>query len=312
MTVERIPITSRDEWLAMRRNDVTASDVAAVCGVDPQRTALQVYAEKIGIFAGRPDEAIMRRGRWLEPAVIEALADLRPEWETRRARVYLRDDTIRIGASPDVVAIDPERDGVGNVQCKVVARPVFLRDWCHDGNGDGPVAVPLAYQLQTLTEAMLMGATWAVVAALVIDTYSADLVVEPVELHAGAWDQIRAAVSRFWADVAAGQQPRADYERDAAIIREIYPRDDGGILDLSSDNMLPPLLAERRVLKQEIAERERRVDAIDTEVKAKLGAASEATLPGWKISYRLQKRAEMIIPAKEFRTLRIRELQEGR
>src|SRR5579885_1406893 len=172
MTVERIPITSRDEWLAMRRNDVTASDVAAVCGVDPQRTALQVYAEKIGIFAGRPDEAIMRRGRWLEPAVIEALADLRPEWETRRARVYLRDDTIRIGASPDVVAIDPERDGVGNVQCKVVARPVFLRDWCHDGNGDGPVAVPLAYQLQTLTEAMLMGATWAVVAALVIDTYS--------------------------------------------------------------------------------------------------------------------------------------------
>ena len=207
--------------------------------------------------------------------------------------------------SPANVRGAPGAEGIGIIQCKVVSRPVFKSQWLDDG--EGPITAPLSYLLQTLTEAMLAGATWAVVAPLILDTYTADLELVPVDLHAGAWDRIRAAVSQFWADVAAGRQPRVDYERDAETIRDLYRKDDGQVLDLRADNMLPPLLAERSTLKAEIGAREKRVVAIDTEIKSKLGAAPEAIVNGWKLTFRLQRRKETILPATEMRVLRVKE-----
>ena len=181
MTVERIPIESRDAWLELRRQDVTASDVAAVCGVDPRKTPLQVYAEKLGLIPQQIDNQIMRRGRWLEAAFIEALADKQSQWETRRAKIYLRDPAIRIGATPDIVAIDPEREGIGIIQCKVVSRPVFRSQWLDEG--EGPITAPLSYQLQTLTESMLANVDWAVIAALIVSGSR----ISPTRMTSGSW-----------------------------------------------------------------------------------------------------------------------------
>ena len=153
--IERRPITSRAEWLEWRMQDVTASDVAALFGVHPYgRTALSVWAEKSGLTGGLADSAVLRRGRWAEPAVLAMLADERPTWIIRpRARSTLRDASIRLGATPDAVAIDPERPGVGLVQIKTVTERVYERDWTND-------EPPIGYQLQALTEAMLAGASW--------------------------------------------------------------------------------------------------------------------------------------------------------
>lgn len=37
MNIEAIPATSRADWLALRRRDVTASDVAALFGAQAKR-----------------------------------------------------------------------------------------------------------------------------------------------------------------------------------------------------------------------------------------------------------------------------------
>ena len=133
MTVERIPIADRPSWLAMRSRDLTASDIGAVAGLDKHKSAFRVYAEKSGLIPGAADNNIMRRGRWLEAAVVEALKDERPTWKLQRAGVYLRDPELRLGATPDAVAIDPERPGIGMVQIKVVSKPAYESGW-----GDGP------------------------------------------------------------------------------------------------------------------------------------------------------------------------------
>ena len=57
----------------------------------------------------------------------------------------------------------------------------------------------------------------------------------------------------------------------------------------------------------EIGAREKRVVAIDTEIKSKLGAAPEAIVNGWKLTFRLQRRKETILPATEMRVLRVKE-----
>jgi putative phage-type endonuclease len=302
--VETHIIADRTSWLALRTHDLTASDIPAVIGVDPYRTPLRVYAEKIGLVSGASDNDAMRRGRWLEPAVIEALRETYPDWEVRRAGVYLREPEIRMGATPDAVAIAPDRPGVGIVQCKVVSRPAFERNW-PDGRA------PLNYEIQTLAEAMLAAADWAMVAALVIDTYSAELVLHDVPRHQGAERRIRDAVQRFWQAVDAGQPPAPIYSEDAEIVDALYPANvPGSSRDLSSDNMLPVLLAERAEIKARMSADEARCKAIDTELKAKIGEAEEASLPGWKISWKAQHRRETVIPATTFRVLRVSDRRE--
>ena len=162
--IEKRPITSKAEWLEWRLQDVTASDVSCLFGVSPYgKTALSVWAEKQGLTEGLEDNDALRRGRWGEAAIIEMLADERPDWQIRRARVYLRDPAIRLGATPDAEAIDPERDGAGVIQCKMLAESVFEREWA-----DGP---PLGHQLQTLTEMMLDRAAWGAIVALVVERF---------------------------------------------------------------------------------------------------------------------------------------------
>lgn len=297
MTVERIPVTSREQWLELRRHDVTASDVAAVLGLSPYKTPLRVWAEKTGRAKEGQENAAMRRGRWLEGAVIHALEEERLRWAITnlRSSVYLRDSKARIGATPDAVAASA--DGEIIIQCKVVARPVF------DSWTDGP---PLGYQLQTLTEAMLWGAKYAVIAALVIDTFTAELVVFNIERHAEAEQKIRAAAKKFWSDIESGEAPKADYSRDGELLAHLYkPRDEIEPLDLSANNRLPELLEQRRQLKELIKHGEKDCAAMDAEIVEALKGATVGILPGWQISHRIQHRQEVVIAAKSFPVLRV-------
>lgn len=296
MASERIPITSRAQWLDLRRADITASDVAAVCGLSPYKSALRVWAEKIGEVAEPNETAAMRRGRWLEISVIAALAEERPDWSIRQPHVYIRDPEERIGATVDAIA--NSQDGETIVQCKVVSRPVFDAGW-----QDGP---PIAYQLQTLTETMLWDAPRAVVAALVIDTYSAELEIFPVNRHAGAEAKIRETVAGFWADVAAGRQPAADYSRDSELLQVLYrPRKEIEPIDLTGDNLLPELLAERERLMTTSKGAETRLEEIKAELVDKLKGAPVGLCDGWKISHTVTHRKEFVMAAKSFPVLKV-------
>lgn len=301
LPVQRISVTDRATWLALRTKDLTASDLGAVAGLDHRRTALRVYAEKAGIITQPDDTDIMRRGRWLEAAVVEALRDQHPDWAIRRAGVYLRDPINRLGATPDVVAIDPARDGIGNIQCKVVSRPIFEAQWPDD-------RPPLGYELQTLAEAMLMEAAWAMVAALVVDTYTAELVEFEVARHAGAEIRIRKMARDFMAGVDERREPAPVYASDAEVIAAMFPTSEPGKMrDLAGDNHLPELLAELVDLKARIKADTGRREAIETELKSKIGEAEGATLPGWSMTWKPQSRAEHVVPASTFRVLRIRD-----
>jgi predicted phage-related endonuclease len=300
--VEQVPVTDRVSWLAMRANDVTASDVAAVCGADPRRSALRVFAEKTGTIPPTEENEVMRRGRWMEAAVFEALAETYPHWEIRRAKVYLRDPVLRIGATPDGVAVDPAREGFGIIQCKVVSRPVFEAMW-RDG-GDDVATAPVGYQLQTITEAKLAGASWAMLAALVVDTFTADLECVPVDIHDGAFAKVCGHVQDFWQLVAKGTPPAADYRLDDDTIKQLYPRDTGEMLDLQDDNRGPELLKQIERLKDEIKVAENLKNSFETELKEKIGEASGAYFNGWQVTHKLQERGAYEVKATSFRVLR--------
>lgn len=316
MPIERISITGPDgrvdraAWLALRTQDITASDIGAVCGCGLYSSAAKVWAEKRGLLPPQEMSEPMKRGLWGEAAVVEALASEYPEWELRRAKVYFRDTEHRIGATPDCAAIVPGKEGVVIVQCKVIAAPVFKAQWLDNPDDDiqfGNFTPPMAYQLQTLTETRLAGATCGVLAVLVVDAFKWVLRIHWIERHPEAEASIIAKVGLFWRDyLDAGVQPPLEPALDADLVKQLFPRDDGSELDLSSREDLVTLDDERTVIKERMKADKDRCDEIDTTFKDALGNATYARLGnGKRVSWKLQRRKAYSVEAAEFRVLKI-------
>lgn len=304
-----IPVTNRGDWLALRKQDVTASEVAALFGAHQFRTVLQVYAEKVGASKGQGDNPAMRRGRILEPGCIVALQELHPDWRIEKADEYLRDPELRIGATPDYYRHVPAQAGDGGgwqgtlepVECKTVSPEQFAQ-W-----GDG---VPLAYQLQVVTQCKLAGASRGWI-ALLVDNRAKDFELFEVPAHDGAWAKIVEKVAAFWKLVESGELPPIDFARDRDAIKALMPpKLSTTALDLTGDNHLPDLLAHRERCKEVIAAHEELLEADEAEIIAKLNGHEVATLDGYRITHKTQSRKEHVVKASTFSVLRITKLKE--
>lgn len=65
----------RKAWLDARRNGIGGSDAAAVVGLSPWVTPIEVYLDKTGELPDRDETDDMRRGTLLEPVVRQLYAD---------------------------------------------------------------------------------------------------------------------------------------------------------------------------------------------------------------------------------------------
>jgi predicted phage-related endonuclease len=296
--VERRVITSRETWLAWRRADITASTIAALFGLHPFETVFGIFAQKSG--AALPDvedNVALQRGRDLEQSVAGMVQRAHPTWKIRKANVYLHDSEHRLGATPDyfIRTADGYR---GVLQCKTVNPYVFKREWTET---DAPAWIVL----QTLTEAMLARASFAMIAALEVDGWHFRLHEYQVPRHAAAELRLLDAVASFWADFAAGKLPQPDYRRDGALIAAMNPNTTPGkSIDLRTDNAIPGLLEERAALKAQIDAAMARKDEIETEIKAKIGDAEVAIIRGWNVTLKEIHRKEHVVRATSFRQLR--------
>lgn len=300
--IERYPRGDRAAWLSRRAPLLTASDIGAAFGVDTYKSPLSLWAEKSGLLLPVEDNASMQRGRWCECACAAGLRELYPDWRILYPLdQFLVDHEHRLGATPDCLA---EIDGeLVNIQIKVVARPEFTKHW-----SAGP---PLAYELQTLCEGMLLEADRSLIAAFVLDTYNAEIELFDVPRHAAAESRLHDIAAAFWDSVNTGRRPPADVSRDAPVVAAMFPKSTAEpVLDLTGDNHLASLLPERALLKASIATFSERVEVIDGELKCKLGEAEKAVLPGWQVTWKTQSRRETVIPASSFRVLRVSRREE--
>jgi predicted phage-related endonuclease len=296
MSVHRTPITSREAWLAKRAENIGASEIAALFGCHPYRTALQLYAEKTGVARTAPASAVLERGHILEPAVAEMARRERPDWRIEKASDYLSAPEWRLGCTPDFW-VDCPRRGPGVLQCKTVAKPVYDETWA-----DGP---PLWVLLQTLQEQMLAGVAWGAVGVLITSTYTVAGALHDFARHEATEARIIAAARAFWSDLEAGRPPQPDFDRDGETIRALHPQDNGAILDLSGDNRLPELLAQYETYAAMGRRAEKELKRVKAEIAAKLGDAAGAVLPGWRIAFPTRQRAGYEVKPTRYRELRV-------
>lgn len=302
--VERIRIGSRDQWLKLRRQDITASVAAALLGIHPYTTAFQLWALKTGRVSEDTEETPpMRRGRLLEPVAVQILREEHPDWQFSDYPVglYFRDPATRLGATPDLLAHDPERKSTV-IQIKNVEPGVFRRDWKRD---DGTIEPPLWIAIQALVETHLTGFERAAVAPMVVG-HGVDLPLIPIPLHEGIIERIKREVELFWQLLRDGRSPDPEFGRDAALIGKLYSPD-GNTVDLSADNETPALIAR----KEQLAAQKSAIDDEQAEIKGRLltklgGASAGKLIDGRFLTAKRINRKEFTTPATSYVDLRVK------
>lgn len=308
--IERHRIGSREQWMAMRRQDVTASAAAALLGIHPYQTAYHLWAVKTGKIEDDVEETPpIRRGRLLEPVAVQILREEKPEWQIsdHPLGLYFRDPAARLGATPDLFARD-EHGRFGVVQIKSVESGIFRKQWKDE---DGNIAPPLWIVVQAIIEAKLTGFEWAAVVPLVVG-HGVELPVVDVPLHEGIIERIKVEVAAFWRLIEEGRTPDVDYGRDAALINQLY-QPSGETVDLAQDNLAVDLVDEKQRLAGEAGAIKNRQDQIKAELLTKLGGASAGRLrDGRVITATRVNRKAYEVAASSYMDVRIKKLVEQR
>ncbi len=132
-------LTSREnqeEWLRIRKNYLTGSDIGAVCGMNPYKSAMQVYLDKTSPETEVIDNESMRLGRDLEDYVAGRFMEATGKKVRRSNAMYVHDQYSFMMANIDRLVMG-ERAGL---ECKT-ASPYQADRW-KDGK------IPEWYYLQ--------------------------------------------------------------------------------------------------------------------------------------------------------------------
>ncbi len=290
MTVQIILPADRAAWLDARKQDVTASVAGALLGVHPYQTPYGLWAEKSGrVASDDADSPVLRRGRLLEPVVIEMLREDRPDWtvEYRRDNAYYRHVEDRIGATPDAFAIRPDIYGRGIVQVKTVADDKFRREWIDADTGE--VVLPLWIAVQAIVEATLTESTWACVAIMVIGR-GIDLQIVDVPLNTRVMNRLRREVHEFWRMVEEGREPPIDWNRDGASVAEVYRDSMPDRKDLTAADGLDGMVSNFVSSKKIAGDHVKLIDQLRPRILHALGPAEAGFTANWNITARTSVR----------------------
>ncbi len=293
-------------WHRLRGKDVTASVAGALVGSHEFTSRYKLWAMKTGkLFDDMDENPAIKRGRLLEPVAVQLLGEERPTWQLRHntgaATTYYRDPEFRLGGTPDVIAIDPDR-GQGIVQIKSVERTAFKRKWLASNDLPEP---PLWIAVQAIIEAYLTGSSWAAVAPIVVG-YGIDLPIIDIPLLPGIVDRMKAESLAFWAQVETGEEPDPDFERDGDVIDSVYALDHGEEVDLSRNDRIDGLIGARHLLRTRMSEDEKTLAATDAEIKTLMKGASIAYLKGGqRITWKMVRKIGPDGRATSFRVLRV-------
>lgn len=288
--MDRVFLTpdSQEHWLALREEDLTSTECAALFGVSPYMTLYELYLRKTGQLAFEFEEnERMKWGTRLESAIAYGVAEdygliVEP------FKSYGRINPLRMGSSFDykVVGLAPKyvgdetyRDlfrthGPGIMEVKNVDGLAFRRGWINDEDG---MEAPPHIEIQVQHQLQVAGLKWSMIAPLVggntprpfhrlFDEEMADIILRKV--------------AEFWRMVDERKAPPVDYVKDAQTVARLLGQDDGQEVDMTDNERLAELVATYNKACEEEKELKKRKDAAKTEALLMIGKAAKVKVLG--------------------------------
>jgi len=281
------------EQLAVRK--VGGSDVATILGLNPFKSAVELYHEKRGTIDvdDLSDNLAVEAGNVLEDGIAELAASrMTRQWgrpvKLRRCNMTLSHPKY------DWLTIHIDRDVVGEdrgVELKNVGARAS-RNWGEPGSDE----IPDYYLPQPMTYMLIKGyPVWTVAGYFGGD----DLRLYELQRDK-EWDEIIITKTHdFWfKNVLVGVPPAIDVEgpRALEILRRVFPGTDGSTVAGSDD------LEHWRVVCQEAAEKAKMYESVSDSAKAHLlavlGEGAILTFPsGASLERKLVERKEFTVAA---------------
>jgi putative phage-type endonuclease len=294
---------SRSDWLEMRRNNIGASDAAALFHAHPYKTALQLWAQQRGTLPDedQADNDALRRGRILEPAVAAGLREAHPEWIIKPAGEYAVLGDARLGATPDFYAWS---DGKPRflIQVKTVLEDIYEADWTP--------SPPAHFLIQCQAEMLVTGIPRCILAVMVLDGRKFPIHEYAFDFDPDFAGELEAAAAKFWAAVESGKEPAIKHGQDNATLAQLYP--DGQtepVLALHGDNDFVDACHAYKAAAQRVKEADAEKDAAAGRIMAKLRSHAKAEARDFKVSWPTIPAMQVVQNRKAHRRLTVNKIK---
>lgn len=302
MKREKTEITSKDQWLNLRLDNVNSTEAATLLNMNKYQTILEMhYQKKDRVITKIEETERMRLGTRFEAAIAAEAAE-QNKWEIRPRKFYEHLPELQIGSSYDYDIIGPNGDVIALLECKNVDGLVFRNEWEVDDNGN--IESTPYIECQAQTQMLVSGVNKLFIAAVVGGNSLKILEREPDHDIQSA---IIEKAKEFWASVRAGKAPDADYSRDAEFIIASYKTaKEGKIIDARGDKTLEDLAREYRRFGDISKEADSAQKAIKAQLLEKIGDAEKVLGDSFSsISCGLVKASEYTVKRDEYRTFKI-------
>lgn len=207
------PVNDREAWLAERNRSVGASEAAAVLGVCPYATPIDVWQRKLGLAPPMPESEPMLWGSLLEPVILA-------EYERRTGRAVF--DRQRFDRHPKYPWMTATLDGVAEDRIiEVKTASAYADEWGDEETDQ----IPESYLVQVHHQMAVTERDRADVVALI---GGQRLRIYEVERNAELIELIEDRVAQFWDCVLRRSPP--DWGRmDARTLAVLNPDCEGEI-----------------------------------------------------------------------------------
>lgn len=263
------------EWLKQRKKTIGGSDAAAIVGLNPYRSALSVWQDKVSevIEIKEPSEAV-RQGIDLEEYVAQRFC------EATGKRVIKCDKTLYNSKYPFAHA-NVDRLIVGEnalLECKTTSQMNLKRY----RNGE----YPTEYYVQCMHYLAVTGYDKAYLAVLVFSKGFYIFEIERDEAEIEALMQTEEVFMRDY--VQTGIMPNADdYPIYLSEVDTFYPfskEEEIELLDKS--DIIDEIVAKKEVVKNF----EKDIEALETKIKLAMGENAVANIGSYKVTWRTSER----------------------
>ena len=260
----------KKEWLRYRKGGIGGSDAGAVCGLNPYRTAMEVYYDKTSDEIEEIDNEAMRQGREFEEYVARRFMEATGK-KVRRANALYYDERY-----PFMYA-DVDRLVVGEnagLECKT-ASPYMADQW-KGGK------IPLSYQIQCYYYMSVFQADAWYIAVLI---YGKEFQFHRIERDEAVISDLIHIEKNFWKDhVEKKILPEPDGSKVADnVIAERFKKSQGISLPLMG---FDEKLKRRQELVEIMARMETEKKKIEQELKLYLGEAEIAENEHFRVSWK--------------------------
>ena len=253
--------TDQEEWLRVRKSYITGTDAGAVCGMNPYKSAMQVYLDKVNPEIEMVDNEAMRLGRDLEDYVAERFMEATGKRVRKSNAMYINDAYPFMMANVDRLVVG-ERAGL---ECKT-ASPYTADRW-KDGN------IPEWYYLQCQHYIKVLETDGWYLAVLIFGkgfqyTYiprDEQMLSDLVTIEKDFWENL----------LKAGMMPPPDGSKGAdELIQKYFHRKAGAVIRMTG---MDGQIARRNELAGLIKKMQAEQKAIEQELKIYLGKEQAQT-----------------------------------